>query len=177
MAVVLAASPIASCSLPREVTGAGLDAAVDGATQANDVGPRPDAWSVVDAWRPPGDDAWTMPGDDAWAAPIDAWIAPIDAWTAPIDAWSPPPDAWPPDCTATFMASATAFQLCPSAMTSCSFYLQLGSGRSCDDVCARTGHTCTAEFDNDATNHCMPAGSALACSHNIGDAICTCSWP
>jgi hypothetical protein len=169
---------IAGCSLPRGVTGDGLDAAIDANGTMPDIGPRPDggmdedAFTTVDAWTMPGDDAWTMPSDDAWIAPIDAYVAPVDAWMPPPD------DAWsPPDCTATFMPTSTNFELCSSDTTSCTFYLQLGTGTSCDDVCGRTGHTCLAEIDNNATSHCTSAGGAQTCGHNLGDGICTCSWP
>lgn len=176
-AALLGAALSAGCSLPRGVTnpsGSGMDASAMG----NDSGTRNDAWSNVDAFVVPGEDAY-VPGNDAYVAPNDAYVAPNDAYVPPADdAYVPPSDAGPPDCTATFMPTSTNFQLCSfDSTSSCTFYLQLGSGTNCDDVCGRTGHTCIAAIDNNPTNHCTSSGGSQMCNHNMSDAICTCSWP
>ena len=161
---------VPACSLPRSVTAL----ADVGTSQADafaggiDVGPGHDGGHA--------DDAFT-PVDDAWLAGNDAYVAPIDAYVAPVDASVARDTAMPPPCYDTFHTGLTSYTDCSTDGVSCTFYLQLGSGTSCDDICGMTGHTCTAAIDNNPANHCSSQGGAQACSHDMSDAICSCSWP
>ena len=178
---------VCGCALPTATIQPAADAGAgpaDTGVGSMDVGPRdggPDAFAPgIDAFTPrldafvPGVDAFTSP-TDAFTPPTDAFVPP-DAFTPP-DAFVPPDAYTPPTCDSVFQATSTNYQLCSSTAASCTFYLQLGSGTSCDDVCARTGHTCSAEIDNNPGNHCMSAGGAQNCNHNLGDGICTCTFP
>lgn len=166
---VVVAALAGACSLPRSVTSSFDGSGIDAFAMGDDAGPLDDAYT-------PGDDAWT--GIDAYIPGNDAFVPPNDAFVPPDDAFTPPGDAGPPGCDATFASMATSYEFCSTDGTgACTFYLQLGTGTDCNNVCGRTGHTCLAAIENDTTNHCTSSGGAQMCNHNMTDAICTCSWP